>query len=187
MILNQIVFSLLLTLVTAFSVQAMELGPIALGGNGCYGTSQLIETTEGRLLLPLRVRVNKKADTAFDRKTCNIRIPISLAANEKLQILDVSHRLRVFAYQGAEVKASLNISLVGQKTSDLVFAVKAVDKNISLVKIVKSDAAKVLAESKCGQDTMLAGNLNVLVTGQAGALISTGSTQVTLRVVSCDN
>ncbi len=184
---SHILFSLLLVSLTVISSQAMELGPAAIAGNGCYGATQIIETGDGRLILPIRVRVNKKADAAFDRKTCNVRVPVSLAANEKLEVLDVSYPLRVVAYQGSEVKSALNVSIVGQRTSDLALTVTAIDQNISMTELLQTEPSKVLAESKCGVDTMLTGNLSVLVTGQARAFVSTGSSQVALKVVACGN
>lgn len=184
--LKYIIFSLLSIQLTVLSSQALELGDVAIGGTGCFGSTELIIGDNGRLVLPVRVRVNKKSDSAFDRKSCNIRIPVTLNANEKLQILDVKQAVRVVAYKGSEVKSTVNVSLVGQKTNDLILAVSAVENNISLVDAVRSEPSRVLAESKCGASTMLTGNMNVLVTGAAKAFVSTAATQVTLQVVSCE-
>lgn len=185
--LKHIIFSLLSIQLTALNLQAMQLGEPIIGGTGCYGPTQIKLSEEGRLTLPIRARVNKKSDVAFDRKSCNIRIPVTGAPNEKLQLLDVSQVVRVVGYVGADIKSTLNVSLVGVRTSDLILAVKAVDNNISVVEIVKSENAKVLAESTCGKDAMLTANLNILATGEARAFASTGATEVTLRVVSCGN
>lgn len=186
--LTQVVSLVLAIQFTAFSLQALELGNIIISGSGCYGSTIVSPiTSEGRLLLPIRVSLNKKAATAFDRKTCNIRIPVTLNKSEKLQILDVSQSVRVIAAKGAGVKSSLNVSLVGQRTSDLTLAVDATTQHTSIVKTLKSERAVVVAESECGEDAVIAGNLNVLATGQAKALATTSSAQLTLRVVSCKN
>lgn len=185
--LNHIIFSLLSVQLTSLAVHSMELGQAIIGGTGCYGSTQLRLSEDGRLTLPIKARVNKKAETAFERKSCNVRIPITAGANEKLQLLDVSQVVRVVGYVGAEIKSTLNVSLVGVRTSDLILAVSATEKNISIVEVLKSENAKVLAESVCGKDTMLTANLNILTTGEARSFASTGATEVKLRVVSCAN
>lgn len=185
--LKHILFSLLSIQLTTLNLQAIELGEAIIGGTGCYGQTHLTLSEDGRLTLPIRARVNKKSDIAFDRKSCNIRIPVTGAPNEKLQLLDVAQVVRIVGYVGADIKSTLNVSLFGVRTSDLTLTVKAVENNISVVEVVRSENAKVLAESICGKDTMLTANLNILATGEARAFASTGATEVTLRVVNCDN
>lgn len=185
--LKHIIFSLLSIQLTVLDLQAMELGDAIIGGTGCNGPTQLRLSDDGRLTLPIRARVNKKSDVVFDRKSCNIRIPVTGAPNEKLQLLDVAQVVRVVGYVGADIKSTLNVSLVGVRTSDLILAVKAIENNVSVVEVVRSENAKVLAESVCGKDTMLTANVNILATGEARAFASTGATEVTLRVVNCDN
>ena len=175
--------ALLLSLQTA---AAFELGKLALAGSGCFGGNHVvaIEGEASRYALPIRVRLNKKGDAVFDRKTCNMRLPVSLNAGEKLQILDLSQTVRVIADKDADVKSTLNFSLVGKKSNPLTFAVKAVDDRISVIDNLKSEG--LLAESACGADTMVTGDLNILATGNAKALASTGTALVTLKVVTCN-
>lgn len=176
-----------LALIFAFqAANAFELGKLALAGSGCFGGSRVvaIEGENSRYALPIRVRLNKKGDAAFDRKTCNMRLPVSLNANEKLQILNLSHTVRVIADKDAEVKSTLSFSLVGKKSNPLTFSVKAVDDTVSIIENLKSEG--LLAESACGSDTIVTGDLNILATGNAKALASTGTALVTLKVVNCN-
>lgn len=179
---------LLLIQLLSLSLQAMELGEVSLAGNGCYGSTIItpVSAVPGRVSLPLRASLNKKAQLAsFQRTSCNIRIPVILAPNEKLQIIDIAQLVRMSISAGTQVKSNLNLSLVGQKASDLSLVAKAEDKNITLSKVLKTQNSAVIAESSCGQDSIIAGNLSILAIGEGAASATTGSVKVTLKVVSC--
>ena len=88
----KLIFGFALLLGSFQTVSAFELGKLALSGTGCFGGTRVvaIEGEAARYALPIRVRLNKKEDSAFDRRTCNMRLPVSLNANEKLQIWNLS-------------------------------------------------------------------------------------------------
>ena len=181
--------SILVFILSVFSVQAfsMELGTVSVAGTGCFGSTKLVpmKIEEGRYALPLRVRANKAADAAFDRKACSLRIPISVGPNEKLQLVNASQVVRVVGYKGSEIKTSLNLGFVGKASTPMNYQVSAAEDDISSVEVVKY--AQVLSESDCGKNVMLSGNLNALINGNAPAFVSTGAAIVTLKVVSCSN
>lgn len=179
--------SLVLTVFICLPAFSMQLGDIVLGGNGCFGSSKIIavNSAEGRYALPIRAKVNKKAGTGFDRKTCNLRIPVTLNANEKLQLVNLSQVVRLVAYKGAEVKTSLSMGVAGQSGAPLNYNVKITDEDSSIIENLKADG--VVAESTCGKDAMITGNLSLLVNGSsAQAFVSTGTALVTLKVVNCN-
>ena len=176
--------ALLLLPATSFS---MQLGELSMAGPGCFGSNKIVAISgqDGRYAIPMRVRVNKKAEVAFERKTCQVRIPVTLASNEKLQLVEASQVVRVISQKDADIKTNLTLGLVGRgsKTAGLQF--KAVEDDTSHIEIVKSEG--LISESDCGKSTMFSGNLNALVTGtNAQAFVSTGAVMLTLRVVSCD-
>jgi hypothetical protein len=166
---------------------ALQLGELKLAGNGCFAASPLVTVSaeENRLAFPVRVRVNKKSETSFDRKTCNLRMPIKVGANQKVQLLNLSQVVRVVAYKGAEVKTNLIVGFVGRSSQPLTFEMKAVEDDTSSVQIMKADG--LLAESECGRDAILTANLSGLVNGVGTqAFVSTGAALVTLKVVNCN-
>ena len=95
-------------LLSSFVIQAhaFQMGELITGGTGCFGSSKIVAVsgTEGRYVLPLRVRVNKKSEATFDRKSCQIRLPIDLNPNEKLQLLDLSQVVRVVGQKNLDIK-----------------------------------------------------------------------------------
>lgn len=173
-------------LLLSSNAAAFELGKMVLAGSGCFGGSKVvaIEGEDSRYALPVRVRLNKKAESALDRKTCNMRLPVKLNSDEKLQILNLSQTVRVIASKDAEVKSTLNFSMVGKKANPLVFSVKASGDSVSVIENLKSEG--LVAESACGTDTIITGDLNIIATGNAKALASTGTALVTLKVVNCN-
>lgn len=167
------ILNLILLSILANSSPVTE-GKISVAGNGCYGDMQItpVSGTEDRYELPIKVKLNKKAGSAFTRKTCNMRLPIFLKSNEKLQVSDVSQAVQI---NGRDIKSTLNISIVGQKTKPLVTTTSQVLK-----------ASGILVESKCGRDAMLVANLNVLAYGALEGAATTEAVQVTLKIVKCD-
>lgn len=187
MILSRFFSILSITFFSVSSFAALQLGDLKTAGNGCFGSAQVVTVNadENRIAFPLRVRVNKKSETSFDRKTCNLRLPIKLGPNQKVQLVNLSQVVRVVAYKGAEVKTNLSMGFVGKSTSPLAFEMKASEDDTSSVEIMKADG--VLAESECGRDTILTGNLSGLVNGNGTqAFLSTGTALVTLKVISCN-
>lgn len=169
---------------TSFS---MQLGEMAMAGPGCFGSSRVVAISgqEGRYAIPLRVRVNKKAETAFDRKSCQVRIPVTLAPNEKLQVVEASQVVRVISQKDADIKTNLTLGLVGRGNKTVSTQLKVTEDETSHIENVKTEG--IISESDCGQSTMLMGNLNAMVTGaNAQAFVSTGALLLTLRTVSCD-
>jgi hypothetical protein len=182
----RILFLLFLILISSASF-SMELGNLMISGSGCFGSSRLIAVNkeEGRYALPIRAKVNKAAGSDFDRKSCNLRLPVSLGNNEKVQIVNLSQVIRVVANRGTEIKSDLNISFAGKAGRPLSFETLVVNDDTSVIENLKSDG--VVAESNCGKDAMLTGNLSMLVNGNsAQAFVSTGTALLTLKVVSCN-
>lgn len=176
--------AILLLPTTSFS---MQLGELSMAGPGCFGSNKVVAISgqDGRYAIPMRVRVNKKSDAAFDRKSCQVRIPVTLAANEKLQVVEASQVVRVISQKDADIKTNLTLGLVGRGSKTASFQMKAIEDETSHIEIVKTEG--LISESACGQSTMLSGNLNALVTGaNAQTFVSTGALLLTLRTVSCD-
>lgn len=180
-------FSIIFTVLTiSITSMALELGEVSIGGTGCFGTSRLIKLngTEGSYVAPLRVRLNKTSTAAFERKSCQIRIPVKLNANEKLQISDVSQSVRMLLNKNVAAQTSLEVSVVGQRVEALKSVATASDRNQTITDVVKNQG--LVVESACGKDTIITGNLNALVTGEAKAFVSTGSLNLKINVVSCE-
>ena len=176
-------------LLTIFSVSAfsMQLGGVVLAGNGCFGSTKLIavNSEQGRYALPLRAKANKKSTDAFARTTCNMRLPITVAANEKVQLINLSQVVRVVAFKGAQIKTNLNLGFVGKNAPPLTYDKSISEDEFSNIENLKSDG--VLAESACGKNTMLTGNLSLIVSGSAAqAFVSTGTALLSLKVVRCN-
>jgi len=114
-----------------------------------------------------------------------MRLPITLKANEKVQLINLSQVVRVVAYKGAEVKTSLNVSFAGTNSAPLTYEARVTDEDGTIIENLKADG--FIAESLCGKDAMLSGNLSLLVNGSsAQAFVSTGTALLTLKIVDCN-
>lgn len=77
------------------------------------------------------------------------------------------------------------MGIVGSSSTPLNFDIKVTDEDSSVIENLKADG--VIAESACGKNAMITGNLSLLVNGSsAQAFVSTGTALVTLKVVNCN-
>ena len=149
-------------------------GPISVSGNGCYGDLHIVPVSgeKNRFELPIKVNLDKKSKTPFERKICNMRLPISLKANRKLQISDISQVVRI---DGRGIKSTLSISVAGKKGKPLTTTGS---------KTVVAEG--LVVESDCGHDVILTVDLNVVASGNEIVSANTELVQVTLKIVNCN-
>jgi hypothetical protein len=175
------------SLLVSLTSNAGSLGQISMGGTGCSvpsGSDGLVAVPgqKNRFSIPLQVVVNKKDDTLV-RKTCAFRLPAHLAANEKVVVSNAAQWVRLGASTGGQVKTNLEIFLAGSRGNPLTTEVKAITKPARLFQTVRAEG--VIAESACGQDTIIGGNLSALASGPAQATAAVGNLLLTMKIVSC--
>jgi hypothetical protein len=173
-------------IVTSLAAQALQVGDVVLSGNGCYGSKEMVavEGQDSRFEAPVRVKIVKKKEASFGRKVCNMRVPIALTKNEKLQIINVSQSIKVVVGQGGDVRSNLTVSFLGTNAEPLIFDVKSHQRSKALSQILKSEG--VVAESDCGKNAMLIIDFNVVASGAAKVSASSGGVLLTLKTLSCN-
>lgn len=167
---NKIHFSLKIVLVfyffsiISFNSNAYKLGSFNRVGTGCSGESKLIEDKDN-LKIPLFLSINtpnQSLERAFERKTCQFTLPIQLEKNEKLQLVDISQKIKLIAPKGYSIKSELSAYFVGSKfKTPLVLEVQDSEKNETL----KSKNLDMVSD--CGKDVILKGSLNAFVKKQS--------------------
>lgn len=178
-----------LSLAVPLTSYAGALGPVSLGGSGCttpVGDKKIVPVygQANRYKIPLQVALNKKMDSNLMRKTCNFRLPIEVAQNQKVVISNASQWVRLGASAGSQVKTNLEIFLAGARGNPLTTEIKAIDQSARLFQTVRAEGT--IAESKCGQSVILAGNLSATAVGSANATAALGDLQLSIKIVSCD-
>ena len=167
------IISLVLLAVVA-NASPLTSGIITVSGNGCYGDQKMVPVIgkKNRFELPVKVVLDKKSKTPFERKTCNMRLPIKLRKNQKLQISDVS---QIVHMDGKGIKSTLTVSVVGKKSKPLVATTS---------KTLMTEG--ILAESDCERDVILTADLNVVANGSDIVSAKTEAAFVTLKIVKCN-
>lgn len=178
----------LLTILTSTSLYAAELGQLTLGGDGCTvatGAQDLIPISgkPGRYQIPAQVAAAKKNAPSLLRNSCNFSLPVQVNKHEKLQVLDVTQAVNLKASKGTTVKTSLEIFLAGQVGNPLTAEAKGVSGTAKVSQTLRADG--VVAESECGADSIIRGNLNAVILGSAKGTALTSRLQLTIRTVSC--
>lgn len=164
----------LVLLTVVASASPLTDGTISISGNGCYGEQKLlpVDGERNHFELPVKVTLDKKSKTPFERKTCNMRLPIKLRKNQKLQISDVS---QIVHMDGKGIKSTLTVAVVGKKAKPLITTTS---------KTVTGEG--VLLESDCERDVILTADLNVVASGSEIVSAKTEPVFVTLKIVKCN-
>ena len=164
----------LVLLAVVANASPLTSGTIAVSGNGCYGDQKMVPAIgeKNRFELPVKVILDKKSKMPFERKTCNMRLPIKLRKNQKLQISDIS---QIVHMDGKGTKSTLTVAVVGKKAQPLI---ATTSKTVT--------GAGVLLESDCERDVILTGDLNVVANGSEIVSVKTESVFVTLKIVKCN-
>jgi hypothetical protein len=171
---------IVLTLVLFFiakSAFAINLTNAKVRGNGCE-IEVKIEKSQNTYVFPLNISLNKLNSAAFERKTCNLRLPIKLAANQKLIVSEALQNLEIKSAKGTKVKANLKIAIVGQKYKEMSLESES-EENKQLI------ASGLVAESACGKDAMLTADISVFASGSQAARVKLGALSIDLKVVNC--
>lgn len=174
MLIKVLIFSILF----ANNVFAAEFGKAILSGQGCR--TQDVKLVEGKNSVPLDFVIVKKYNQSLLRKTCNLRMPVKLGKNEKIQLREVAVDLESKVAKGmiTSGEASLHTGFVHIKE----FSHTVVGLHGNVKKVLKSNTV----ESKCGQDTMLAINLSLNASGKEEITLSSGDLNFEIKVVSCN-
>ena len=167
------IISLVLLAVVANSSPLTD-GTISVSGNGCYGDQKMVPVIgeKNRFELPIKVLLDKKSKIPFERKTCNMRLPIKLRKKQKLQISDIS---QIVHMDGRGLRSTLTLSVVGKKTKPLIAATSTT-----------LTSPGILTESDCDRDVILTADLNVTANGPDIVSAKTEPVFVTLKIVNCN-
>ena len=164
----------LVLLAVVANASPLTSGTIAVSGNGCYGDQKMVPVIgeKNRFELPVKVILDKKSKTPFERKTCNMRLPIKLRKNQKLQISDIS---QIVHMDGRGLRSTLTLSVVGKKSKPLIAATATTLNSLGIV-----------VESNCDRDVILTADLNVTANGPDIVSAKTEPVLVTLKIVKCN-
>lgn len=168
---------------------AGSFGDLAISGTGCVAKSadaKKIKPVAGQVdhyEIPLQLKVEKKLALALERKACNFRLPVKLEKTEKIVVSNYAYDIHLFAEKGSRIKSTLDVFLASKRGKPSLFEVKAIDKNEQMTKTISSES--VAAESDCGKDAIVSGNLSVVATGVAKAAVDTDALFLTLQIVKC--
>ncbi|MFZ3230573.1 MAG: hypothetical protein WA160_10250 [Pseudobdellovibrio sp.] len=173
----------------SFNVHAGSLGDLTIGGAGCVNNSKtqkinLIAGSKDRYSIPIHIKLNKDATVSLGRKACNFRLPVVLNPDEKVSLMNLSQHVELEANKGSQVKTSLEVFFAALgKSKPIITEIKATDKSEKLSQVVRLDG--VIAESACGNSTIVSGNLSAVASGSAGAVANLESLLITIQIAKC--
>lgn len=175
-----------LLILATFSTQAKALQSVTIGGNGCAGVTGdqlLAPIAKDRYRIPAGLILQKDASRTIARSTCNFRIPIDLAPNERVIVRNLSQSIKLSADAQVSLKSQLDVTLVGASVSPIITQIKASKKSAKLSKTLKVN--NIIVESGCGESAIIAGNLSVTANGAKKAAASLGDIDLEISIGRC--
>lgn len=174
----------ILLLVFCSGIAQAQMGVPVFSGS-CSGTQSviLVPDSTNRYKIELQLALAKMNAPTVSRKFCAFRMPIKLKEKEKLVVTQVEQNVQLTAGPGVETKSKLEIFLVGQKSAPLQLNLTATDSAKRVGQTLKSEG--VVAESGCGKEVIIAGNLAASVVGSSKGTVRTFPVLVTMEIVSC--
>ena len=185
MIFRKLILFLVFSLLFNCDVAQAGLGLPTFSGEDCSGSQklELLKGFENRFRLGLQLDFIKKNSVGLVRKKCAFRMPVKLGPKEKLVIKNIEQDIQFNGGRAAAVKSSLEFFLVGKTSKPLVAELRGLDAVQNISKKLQVDG--ILAESKCGQDAIVAGNLSAVITGLGQATVMYSPVLVSLEVIRC--
>lgn len=182
-----ILTGLALVMMASTSLHAAVIGEAVLAGQGCSSTSsnklRLIVPSQSLYSVPLNLNVLKLDDKSIERQACTVAVPISLGANEKLIVEDVSQKINIRLGSNTTAKAQLEVFLAGQQGEVISGEAESQDQIVKAS--IKLDRSGHILESKCGEDVLLRANESIAVIGSDVARAISDNLRLKIKVVKC--
>ena len=148
---------------TAFA-DSLQLGQPQYGGTGCPGGSASVALSPDQSAISFlfdQYVVEAGGDKAFDRKNCNIAVPVHVPQGYSVSVFAIDYRGFTGLPSGARAQLSVDYFLAGSRgirTSKTFYGPSSSD-------YLKSDnlGMEALVWTPCGANTILRANTTMLV------------------------
>lgn len=178
--------ALTLLAISPAHAQGITLGKPGYGGNGCPGGSASVSLSRDGKSLTLRfdrykVSAGGSSGRSFDRKTCNLSIPVSVPAGKSVSVLSVSYRGANRLPAGASAQFNVEHFVAGGRGKVFKRTFDGPDQGNFTI----SDKLTAKSWSACGADVILRTNSSVRVTTKANkaASVSVGAQNIRSAIV----
>jgi hypothetical protein len=168
--------------------QAIEITDLQIAGSGCavpVGGHELIPIAGSvdRFGIPLMMNIEKQSAPSLVRKSCVMSLSVKLNPGQKLQVLNVTQKVKLLAGAGAKASTQLEVFMAGQTGVPLKAEIGSVTKLVRSSQVLNDSG--IVAESECGKDVVVRANSSVMLQGPSKARVNTEALALSLRVVRC--
>lgn len=169
--------------------QALQFGELKIAGNACdaeTGVQELVkvEDSEIRYLIPLSLYLRKDQGKSLARANCTFSLPVKAAAGMKVIAANSAQLISLRAAANSNLKVELELFKSGSSNEKV---------NMELVTEDHSDVAAdilrkpdLIAQSECGGQMILRGNLSTVMRGQGSSRVYARDLELDILAVPCD-
>jgi Domain of unknown function (DUF4360) len=160
--------------------QDLRLGEAAYGGNGCpQGTARVVvgpqATTLSILFDQYQAVAGGNAGRSFDRKTCNLAIPLHVPSGYSVSVLAIDYR--GFNYLPRTATSTFRVEYFFAGATGPVFSRSFSGPRSDDFLISNDLAVGARVWSACGEDVILRANSSIFVSTSQGQAIATVDTE----------
>lgn len=172
--------STLIVLSSAFSAKAVTFGQLVLAGNGCVNkTAELVKMSEedSTYSIPLNIKIDKTKGS-MQRKACSATLPVTLEADEKLLIENISQNTSAEVARGGSAQAQIEVFIAGEINDVIKTEYHANGKK-------QLTMNGVVSESDCGGAVNVRANASAVALGSGKIVLNQEDLKLNLRVIKC--
>lgn len=168
-----------------WALEGVELGNVAIVGNGCYqGPVQSeLQISSDKLEIPLSLMVKKEGASSLARGACSIALPIAVDSNHRLVLSDAKVIGRFNLAKGSGSTVNVEIFKAGEKGFSQVSSAEAKDKRLRKDFVLEQQGE--IFSLACGESAILRVNSSGILKGAARATTSLRDLELGFRLELC--
>lgn len=180
---------LVLAASTLWALEAISAGInyVETAGTACEKTPGRyeLETSEGRLRIPIGLYVKKDEASRVARGACSFAMTLQASAGKKIVVSDSYQLVSLRAYPNqTRVRAELEIFKAGSQGEKQILEVQATSEAGRLTQALEKSGA--LLETACGGSEILRGNVAATLIGAGKARAFAKPLYLDVHEVECD-
>lgn len=177
------------SLTMALAESDLQFGDLQIAGHACDAESgiqplQKVEGSEIRYKLPTSIYLRKDSSKSLLRGSCTFALPVTAAPGMKVIAANAEQLVSLRAEAKSNIKVELELFKSGSIGEKLVKELLTQEKSGASAEILRH--VDLIAESECGGEIILRGNLSATLLGSGSSRAYARHLEMDILAVPCE-
>lgn len=177
------------SLSVAMAQADLQFGDLQVAGNACDVETgvqplQKVEDSDIRYVLPTSIYIRKDHSKSLLRGACTFALPVTAAPGMKVIAANAAQLVSLRAEARSNVKVELELFKSGSSNEKMVKTLVTKDESDISAEILRK--VDLIAESECGGQIILRGNLSAIMMGSGASRAYTRNLEMDILAVPCE-